>query len=119
MNNFREYFVSAETKGFNSVLFGGFIGSLFSFLQFISSAFTGALSDIYGRKPILLLTMIGTLISYVVWSNSCIFLIFLLSRIIGGISKSNISLSISIMTDLTDLNNRSHAMVRALCSCFK
>lgn len=43
---------------FNSVLFGGFLGSMFSFLQFISSPILGGLSDVYGRKPVLLLCMV-------------------------------------------------------------
>merc|ERR1711971_1226563 len=44
---------------FNTVLFGGFIGSLFSFLQFVSSPIIGGLSDRFGRKPLMLLSAIG------------------------------------------------------------
>lgn len=40
---------------FNSVLYGGFLGSMFSFLQFICSPLVGGLSDYYGRKPLMLL----------------------------------------------------------------
>ena len=60
LNNFRNYFMSSSNsyKGINSVLFGGIIGSLFSFLQFVSSSFMGALSDYYGRKPILIISMV-------------------------------------------------------------
>lgn len=49
--------VPMETK-YNSVLFGGLIGSLFSLLQFVSSPLTGAASDHYGRKPLLILTTV-------------------------------------------------------------
>lgn len=38
-----------------SVLFGGFLGSMFSFLQFLASPIVGSLSDYYGRKPVLLI----------------------------------------------------------------
>lgn len=44
---------------YSSVLFGGFLGSMFSFLQFIVSPIMGALSDCYGRKPILLLSLVS------------------------------------------------------------
>lgn len=101
---------NSSSKNINGVLFGGFIGSLFSFLQFVSSTLIGAASDIYGRKPILLLVLIGTLFSYLAWSMSSIFIIFLISRIIGGISKANVSLCIAIMTDLSDKSTRSSAM---------
>lgn len=44
---------------YSSVLFGGFLGSMFSFLQFIVSPIMGALSDCYGRKPILLFSLVS------------------------------------------------------------
>lgn len=44
---------------YSSVLFGGFLGSMFSFLQFIVSPVMGALSDCYGRKPILLISLVS------------------------------------------------------------
>lgn len=42
-----------------SVLFGGFLGSMFSFLQFLASPIVGSLSDYYGRKPILMLCTVS------------------------------------------------------------
>lgn len=110
LDEFRKFFAAPDNKGFNSVLFGGMIGSMFSLLQFISSTLIGAASDAYGRKPVLLLVMFGTLLSYTVWSVSNVFLIFLISRFIGGISKANVSLCIAIMTDLSDSAQRSSTM---------
>jgi len=43
---------------FYRIIFIGIIGSLFSFLQFFSSTLCGAASDRYGRKPMLLLSMV-------------------------------------------------------------
>lgn len=43
---------------FNSVLFGGFLGSMFSFLQFLASPLIGGLSDVYGRKPVLVTCLV-------------------------------------------------------------
>jgi MFS family permease len=40
------------------VLFGGLVGSLFSFLQFISSPVIGMLSDRFGRRAVLLVSMV-------------------------------------------------------------
>ena len=42
-------------------VFAGLIGSLFSLLQFIASPVIGAASDVYGRKPLLLLSMVTDL----------------------------------------------------------
>ena len=44
---------------FNTVLFGGFLGSLFSFLQFLASPVVGGLSDRFGRKPLLIVSTVG------------------------------------------------------------
>lgn len=51
-------FVGAPAK-YNSVLFGGFLGSMYSFLQFVASPIVGGLSDVYGRKPVLLFCMVS------------------------------------------------------------
>ncbi|NP_001017667.1 major facilitator superfamily domain-containing protein 10 [Danio rerio] len=101
-----------ETK-YNSVLFGGLIGSLYSLLQFLSSPITGALSDDYGRKPLLLLTTIGLMASYVLWAFSHSFTVFLLSRIVGGICKGNVSLCTAIVADLPcpKARNKGMAMI--------
>ncbi|VDM50196.1 unnamed protein product [Toxocara canis] len=87
-------------KRFNSVFFGGFLGSLFSALQFLSSPVLGALSDIYGRKPILLISLCGSLLSYLLWSQASTFSVFVLSRITGGLSKASVSISTAIISDL-------------------
>lgn len=42
-----------------SVLFGGFLGSMFSFLQFLASPIVGSLSDYYGRRPVLLICAVS------------------------------------------------------------
>ena len=54
---FREI-VGAPSK-FTTVLFGGFLGSIFSFLQFLSSPVVGGLSDRFGRKPLLIISTVG------------------------------------------------------------
>lgn len=95
----------------NQVLLAGVLGSWFSLLQFISSPFLGALSDKYGRKNILLMTMSGSVVSYAIWfiaSNS--FSLFVLSRTIGGLSKANVGLSLAIVSDVSDENTRGKGM---------
>ncbi|KAG8591282.1 hypothetical protein GDO81_000111 [Engystomops pustulosus] len=54
-----------QERKYNSVLFGGLIGSLFSLLQFLCSPLTGAASDYAGRRRVLMITtaMIGVAFS--------------------------------------------------------
>ncbi|XP_036056653.1 major facilitator superfamily domain-containing protein 10 isoform X3 [Onychomys torridus] len=97
-------------KRYNSVLFGGLIGSAFSFLQFFSAPLTGAASDCLGRRPMMLLSLTGLAVSYAVWAASRSFTAFLASRVIGGISKGNVSLSTAIVADLGSPPTRSQGM---------
>lgn len=110
---FREAVGIPLEKKYNSVLFGGLIGSLFSLLQFLASPVTGALSDSYGRRPLLMLTILGLMSSYAVWAVSRSFSMFLLFRVIGGICKGNVSLCTAIIADLPcpKARNRGMAMI--------
>ncbi|KAM9743885.1 major facilitator superfamily domain-containing protein 10-like isoform 1-T2 [Menidia menidia] len=108
---FREVVGIPMEKKYHTVLFGGLIGSLFSLLQFLASPVTGALSDRYGRRPLLILTTLGVMFSYAVWAVSRSFSMFLLFRVIGGICRGNVSLCTAIIADLPCPKARNRGMV--------
>lgn len=62
------------------------------------------------NNPFLLLQM-GLITSYTLWAASRTFGVFLLSRIVGGISKGNVSLCTAIIADLHSPKARSKGMV--------
>ncbi|XP_069600841.1 major facilitator superfamily domain-containing protein 10 [Ranitomeya imitator] len=99
-----------QERKYNSVLFGGLVGSLFSLLQFICSPLTGAASDYAGRRRLMMITTVGLIVSYALWAVSRSFGVFLISRIIGGLSKGNVSLCTAIIADLPSLKDRSKGM---------
>ncbi|KAG0047099.1 hypothetical protein BGZ83_007766 [Gryganskiella cystojenkinii] len=92
------------------VLLGGALGSLFSVLQFIASPVIGKLSDVLGRRRVLLISMLGNLISCGVWLFSSSFELFVLSRVIGGLSEGNVQLSIAMISDITTPATRSRGL---------
>ncbi len=92
------------------VLFGCLLGSLYSALQFFAAPFWGRLSDQYGRKNILRWTLLGTVISYVLWFFSGSFTLLVLARFIGGLCSGNISVATAVIADITDLKKRSAGM---------
>ncbi|XP_071168317.1 major facilitator superfamily domain-containing protein 10-like [Mytilus edulis] len=110
VTGFREFVGAPDTHRWNSVLFGGVIGSLFSFLQFLASPIVGATSDVYGRKPVLLLSLAGVAGSYALWAVSHNFTLFVLARIIGGLSKGNVSLATAIVADILPQEKRGKGM---------
>lgn len=101
--------VGAPAK-YDSVLFGGVLGSMYSFLQFVASPIMGGLSDAYGRKPVLLVCLAGIAASYGLWAVSHNFMWFVLARFVGGLSKGNISLAMSVIADVSTPKNRGKGM---------
>ncbi|KAK1230107.1 hypothetical protein PQX77_006822 [Marasmius sp. AFHP31] len=124
VSNVRGLFYQSSTHSakWDVVLLGGMMGSVFSILQFLVSPKIGSLSDKYGRKRILLLTMIGNILSAAVWVQSTTFASYMLSRVIGGLSEGNVQLAIAILSDVTTAENRAKALAHvgiafAICFC--
>jgi ferrochelatase len=92
------------------VLFGGALGALYSLLQFFAAPFWGGISDKYGRKPILLVSVFGLFLSYVVWIFSGSFTLLIIARIVGGTMGGNLSTASAAVADVTTKKNRSKGM---------
>ncbi len=94
----------------NVVLFGGALGALYSLLQFIAAPVWGSLSDRIGRRPVLIVSLIGLALSYFLWFFSGSFTLLILARFIGGIMGGNISTATAVVGDVTQRENRSKGM---------
>eukprot|EP00124_Ichthyophonus_hoferi_P002702 Ihof_evm3s196 gene=Ihof_evmTU3s196 len=105
----REYF--QLDAHYDAVLLGGLLGSLFSLLQFLTAPMIGHASDIYGRRPALLLSTLGTAMSYTIWLVSSSFELFVLSRVIGGLTRGNIHLLLAVVSDITTPGTRNKGMM--------
>lgn len=92
------------------VLFGGFLGSIYAILQFFSAPFWGSLSDRLGRRKVLLITLAGTSLSYLLWIFSGSFALLLVSRLFGGLMAGNLSVATAAVADLTPKSERSRGM---------
>lgn len=92
------------------VLFGGLLGAIYSLLQFVAAPIWGGISDRIGRRPVLLISVFGLFISYLIWIFSGSFTLLILSRFIGGIMSGNLSIASAVVSDVTDEKNRSKGM---------
>jgi MFS family permease len=95
---------------FAAVLFGGLLTSFYAILQFVFAPFWGALSDRRGRRGVLLITVAGTALGYLLWVVSGSFWLFLLSRIVSGAFSGNLSVATAAVADVTTRKERSRAM---------
>ena len=100
-----------EDRGhYTAVLFGGFLGSLYSVLQFLFAPFWGRLSDQYGRRPILLVSISGLALSYLLWILSGSFELLIAARLLGGCMSGNISTANAAVADSTSRADRAKGM---------
>lgn len=91
-------------------LFAGALGSVYALMQFLFSPVWGARSDRIGRRPVLLLTLTGNALSYLLLFFSGNFLLFFLGRILAGIMGGNIAVAIAAVSDVTSRENRAKGM---------
>ncbi len=88
----------------------GFLVASYSLMQFFFSPILGRLSDKYGRRPILFISILGSAVGYfVIGLAGTLFLVFL-GRIIGGITGGNISTAQAYVADVTSKKNRAKGM---------
>jgi MFS family permease len=91
-------------------LFAGALGSVYSLMQFVFSPVWGARSDRHGRRPVLLLTIAGNALSYLLLFFSGNFLLFFAGRLLGGIMGGNLAVAIAAVSDVTTRENRAKGM---------
>lgn len=109
ITNIQSYSAESGTAS-TIVLFGGLLGALYSLLQFIAAPLWGGISDRIGRRPVLLISVMGLFVSYVLWVFSGSFTLLILARIIGGFMSGNLSIASAVVSDITDEKNRSKGM---------
>lgn len=91
-------------------LFGGLLGSVYGLLQFIFAAVWGGLSDRVGRRPVLLLTLVGTVFGYLLWGFAGSFWMLVAARVFGGAMAGNISTASAAVADTTSGRDRAKGM---------
>jgi DHA1 family tetracycline resistance protein-like MFS transporter len=99
----------AEDFGPSPIVFGLLMAS-FSAMQFVFAPILGRLSDRYGRRPILLLSLAGSVVGYLLFAFAGSLAMLFASRIIDGISGGNISTAQAVIADITDERDRTKGM---------
>ncbi|HZL46651.1 MAG TPA: MFS transporter [Opitutaceae bacterium] len=101
---------SGQNPLFVAALVGGVLSAAYSLLQFLFAPFWGARSDRIGRRPVLLVTVAGTALSYLLWAFSGSFWLFIVARLFGGAMSGNLSVATAAVADVTTRENRAKGM---------
>jgi multidrug resistance protein len=99
----------AEAYGPSPVVFGSLMAS-FSVMQFLFAPILGRLSDRFGRRPILLVSLAGSVVGYLLFAFAGSMAVLFASRIIDGICGGNISTAQAVIADITDKRDRARGM---------
>lgn len=102
-----------------SATMGGVVMAAFSAMQFVFAPFWGRLSDRIGRRPVILIGLSGSTLSYLIFGfasgmdgaagHNALWVI-LGSRILAGVMGANISVAQAYMADITPADKRSKSM---------
>jgi DHA1 family tetracycline resistance protein-like MFS transporter len=79
-------------------------------MQLIGAPILGRLSDRFGRRPVLIISQIGTFIGFLILGLADMLWLLFLSRIIDGISGANISTAQAVITDSTTEKTRTQGL---------
>jgi len=86
--------------------FGYFI-AVYAVMQFVASPVLGALSDRYGRRPVLLVSLLGAGLDYLLMAMAPNLWLLFLGRVISGLTGASMTVASSYMADVSDDSNRS------------
>ncbi len=87
----------------------GLLFALFSICQFISTPIIGRLSDKYGRRPMLIISIAGTAVSFFMMAFVPGPVFLFLSRALDGLTAGNIPVAFAVISDSTTPEERAKA----------
>ena len=88
----------------------GLVAAAFPLAQLIGVPVMGALSDRYGRKPLLLISQLSTFISFLMLAAATSLEMVMLSRLIDGIFGANLATAQAAISDMTDDETRTQGL---------
>ncbi|HMU91443.1 MAG TPA: MFS transporter [Anaerolineales bacterium] len=99
----------AETFNANETITGILIAS-YAVMQLIGAPLLGRLSDRFGRRPVLLISVFGTFIGFLLLGFANALWMLFASRILDGLTGGNLSVAQAYISDVTDEKSRSKGL---------
>jgi DHA1 family tetracycline resistance protein-like MFS transporter len=88
----------------------GALGTAYPLMQLVGAPLLGGLSDCYGRKPILLISQVGTFIGFIIMGLANSLPLLFLARLIDGLSGANTAAAQAAITDSTTEKTRAQGL---------
>ena len=91
----------------DAALWGGMLSAVYAVMQFGFSPLIGNLSDRFGRRPVLLVSMAVLALDYVVMAVAGTMWLLFAGRVVAGIAAATHATALAYMADITDSSKRS------------
>ena len=101
------FFVQRQDAG---AIAAGTIASIYSLAQLFSGPILGTLSDRYGRRPVLLICLMGTAGAYAILGFANSLTMVFLAILLDGITGANLTTAYAYIADITSSENRARGM---------
>lgn len=99
----------AETFGADAFITGLLVAS-YAVAQLLGAPLLGRWSDRIGRRPVLLVSILGTFIGFLLLGFANALWMLFVSRVIDGLTGGNLTVAQAYITDITDQKNRTKAL---------
>ncbi len=96
----------AETFGANAIV-TGFLVASYAAAQLFGAPLLGRMSDRFGRRPVLLISILGTIVGFVLLGIANTLWVLFASRMIDGLTGGNISVAQAYIADISEPKDRS------------
>ena len=83
---------------------------IYAAAQFIAAPLLGKLSDRYGRRPILLISLFGSAVGYFIFGIGGALWVLYISRLIDGFTGGNVSIANAYITDVSSEKDRTKSL---------
>ena len=91
----------------NAAIWGGILATVFAVMQFIFGPTIGSLSDRFGRRPVLLVSLVIIAVDFIVMGLAHSIWLLVITRIIGGIAAATQATAAAFISDISTPESRS------------
>ncbi|MEM1360663.1 MAG: MFS transporter [Pseudomonadota bacterium] len=88
---------------------GGLLSLVFALMQFLFGPMLGSLSDRFGRRPVLILSLLTVAVDYAILATATTLWLFFVARIVSGIASATFSVANAVLADLSPPEKRAAA----------
>tara|TARA_B100000674_G_scaffold20311_1_gene14313 strand:+ start:2122 stop:3360 length:1239 start_codon:yes stop_codon:yes gene_type:complete len=90
----------------DAAIWGGFLYASYALMQFLFSPIIGNISDAFGRRPIILISLFLMFIDYLILGFATSLWIFIIGRMIGGIAGGTVPTAMAYLADISNSEDK-------------